>query len=264
MSLPVLAATLAFVTYSLTTHDFNSAVIFSSLSLFQVRHSLGIACNGLINDHLLTIQICQLLRQPMMLFPRALSVIPDAFSAFHRLSRIFHAELIEGETLVINKTQEYAIIVQGTTFEWESSEQVDGNASDVFSKHGEGAQSGRRGKRVNCDDHSSRLEDSEPSNNNSKFKVTNVTLTVPRGQLAAIVGPVGSGKVLVKFLISSYPKRLICVQSSLLQGIIGEMRKVSGNVSLGGNVAYCPQMAWIQNATLVCPFSLRSWLQSSS
>lgn len=40
-------------------------------------------------------------------------------------------------------------------------------------------------------------------------------------------------------------------QSSLLQGIIGEMRKVSGNVTLGGRVAYCSQTAWIQNATLV-------------
>lgn len=29
------------------------------------------------------------------------------------------------------------------------------------------------------------------------------------------------------------------------------MRRVSGDVSLGGRVAYCPQTAWIQNATLV-------------
>ena len=40
-------------------------------------------------------------------------------------------------------------------------------------------------------------------------------------------------------------------QSSLLQGLIGEMRKIKGHVSFGGRVAYCSQTAWIQNATLV-------------
>lgn len=34
-------------------------------------------------------------------------------------------------------------------------------------------------------------------------------------------------------------------------GLIGEMRKVSGQVSFGGKIAYCAQTAWIQNATLV-------------
>lgn len=33
-------------------------------------------------------------------------------------------------------------------------------------------------------------------------------------------------------------------------GLVGEMRKVSGRVSFGGQVAYCAQTAWIQNATL--------------
>lgn len=40
-------------------------------------------------------------------------------------------------------------------------------------------------------------------------------------------------------------------QSSLLLGLIGEMRKLQGHVSFGGRVAYCAQTAWIQNATLV-------------
>ena len=68
------------------------------------------------------------------------------------------------------------------------------------------------------------------------FRVHNITMHVQRGTLVAIVGRVGSGK------------------SSLLSGLIGEMRKVSGNVTFGGRVAYCSQTAWIQNATLVCQF----------
>ncbi|RIB06329.1 hypothetical protein C2G38_2217420 [Gigaspora rosea] len=32
--------------------------------------------------------------------------------------------------------------------------------------------------------------------------------------------------------------------------LVGEMRKIKGKVLFGGNVVYCPQTAWIQNATL--------------
>ena len=63
------------------------------------------------------------------------------------------------------------------------------------------------------------------------FKVKNVSMSVPRGKLVAVVGRVGSGK------------------SSLLQGLIGEMRRTEGTVKFGGSVGYCPQSAWIQNAT---------------
>lgn len=63
-------------------------------------------------------------------------------------------------------------------------------------------------------------------------QVKDVTLRIPRGQLCAIVGPVGSGK------------------SSLLSGLIGEMKTLQGNVTFGGSVGYCAQQAWIQNATL--------------
>ena len=60
----------------------------------------------------------------------------------------------------------------------------------------------------------------------------NITFSVKRGSLTAIVGPVGSGK------------------SSLLSGLLGEMKLVGGNVSVSGRVCYCPQQAWIQNANL--------------
>jgi len=60
-------------------------------------------------------------------------------------------------------------------------------------------------------------------------------MEIPRGTLVVVVGPVtpvGSGK------------------TSLLQGLIGEMRKTSGSITFGGSVGYCPQTAWIQNATI--------------
>ncbi|KAJ8730882.1 hypothetical protein PYW08_002295 [Mythimna loreyi] len=60
----------------------------------------------------------------------------------------------------------------------------------------------------------------------------NLNLHVPRGSLVAVVGAVGSGK------------------SSLLSALLGEMNKVSGRVNTFGSIAYVPQQAWIQNATL--------------
>lgn len=122
----------------------------------------------------------------MMFLPRALSTIADASSAFYRLSHIFHAELITGDTLVIDKTQEHAIVVQKAIFEWESFGKVDGKTIDVTFERGKGAQ-GKYVKRNN------------QSTNSPTFKVINITLTIPRGQLAAIVGPVGSGKVFAKY-----------------------------------------------------------------
>ncbi|KAG0705755.1 ABC protein [Suillus ampliporus] len=202
LSVPVLAATLAFITYTLTSHNFNVAIIFSSLSLFQ------------------------LLRQPMMYLPMALSAIPDASSAIKRLTPIFQAELISEDALVIDKGQEPALLVKDATFEWESFEKDSGEAF-----------SSTKGARGSDGPDKSAKEDkakdkSAPGKDAPLFRVKNVTMSIPQGQLVAVVGPIGSGK------------------SSLLQGLIGEMRKVSGHVSFGGRIGYCQQTAWIQNATL--------------
>lgn len=59
-----------------------------------------------------------------------------------------------------------------------------------------------------------------------------INIRIRQGHLAAIVGPVGSGK------------------SSLLAALIGELKCARGEVIFGGTVAYCPQQAWIQNATV--------------
>ncbi|XP_029311725.1 canalicular multispecific organic anion transporter 2 isoform X2 [Cottoperca gobio] len=60
----------------------------------------------------------------------------------------------------------------------------------------------------------------------------NINVLVPQGSLLAVVGLVGCGK------------------SSLLSALLGEVEKLEGEVSIRGSVAYVPQQAWIQNATL--------------
>uniref|UniRef100_A0A8C0EZ03 Multidrug resistance-associated protein 1 n=1 Tax=Bubo bubo TaxID=30461 RepID=A0A8C0EZ03_BUBBB len=59
-----------------------------------------------------------------------------------------------------------------------------------------------------------------------------INFTVPEGSLVAVVGQVGCGK------------------SSLLSALLGEMDKKEGYVVVKGSVAYVPQQAWVQNATL--------------
>uniref|UniRef100_A0A670ZSW7 ABC-type glutathione-S-conjugate transporter n=1 Tax=Pseudonaja textilis TaxID=8673 RepID=A0A670ZSW7_PSETE len=59
-----------------------------------------------------------------------------------------------------------------------------------------------------------------------------ITLEIAHGSLAAIVGSVGSGK------------------SSLISAMLGEMENIKGNINIQGSMAYVPQQAWIQNATL--------------
>lgn len=60
----------------------------------------------------------------------------------------------------------------------------------------------------------------------------NINLNVKKGSLVALVGPVGCGK------------------TSLLSSLLGEMEKLTGSVNVDGRVAFVPQQAWIQNATL--------------
>ncbi|KAG0197883.1 Multidrug resistance-associated protein 1 [Mortierella sp. GBA30] len=62
--------------------------------------------------------------------------------------------------------------------------------------------------------------------------LTNINLTITRGDLTAVVGRVGQGK------------------TSLLNAIIGDMYKRQGSVKVYGRMAYVAQQAWIVNATL--------------
>ncbi|KAL6101831.1 abcc2 [Pungitius sinensis] len=60
----------------------------------------------------------------------------------------------------------------------------------------------------------------------------NVSLDIKPGKLVAVVGAVGSGK------------------SSLMSALLGEMYSKKGFINIQGSLAFVPQQAWIQNATL--------------
>uniref|UniRef100_A0A8C4ENZ2 ATP-binding cassette, sub-family C (CFTR/MRP), member 2 n=1 Tax=Dicentrarchus labrax TaxID=13489 RepID=A0A8C4ENZ2_DICLA len=59
-----------------------------------------------------------------------------------------------------------------------------------------------------------------------------VSLDIKPGRLVAVVGAVGSGK------------------SSLMSALLGEMHSTKGFINIQGSLAFVPQQAWIQNATV--------------
>ncbi|XP_018091823.1 multidrug resistance-associated protein 1 isoform X2 [Xenopus laevis] len=67
---------------------------------------------------------------------------------------------------------------------------------------------------------------------NDPPSLEDIDLSIPEGSLVAVVGQVGCGK------------------SSLLSALLGEMEKQDGYVAMKGSLAYVPQQAWIQNASL--------------
>ncbi|KAJ3009692.1 UNVERIFIED_CONTAM: hypothetical protein HDU68_002544 [Siphonaria sp. JEL0065] len=73
---------------------------------------------------------------------------------------------------------------------------------------------------------------SDEAKSPSSGGLENVNLDIKKGSFVAIVGAVGSGK------------------SSLLNAMLGEMKKLNGEVAFSGTSGYAPQSAWIMNATL--------------
>ncbi|KAK2951952.1 Multidrug resistance-associated protein [Blattamonas nauphoetae] len=80
---------------------------------------------------------------------------------------------------------------------------------------------------------SSLTEDSEDDTlPGEKLTLRNINITLPKGSLTMVVGPVGCGK------------------SSLGSAIIGEIERVAGKVKVEGKIAFCPQQPWIINDTV--------------
>ncbi|KAG0036025.1 hypothetical protein BGZ82_004800 [Podila clonocystis] len=291
LTVPVIAATLTFVAYSLAGRPLTPAIVFSSLSLFNI------------------------MRMPLMIFPQVVSAMVDATVSVRRIEDLLLADELE-DLPPVHPESEFAINVTNGDFQWEGSlkpltmeelqqrekEERNRSANKKEQKKEQKAKERaerkeikklaksqgisqleaqklyRESKEKTVSEQSSetmsiqekmisKLSEKDPSpdtesilsssadieqlqdndtNNNidgdhqdsvhseekTTFALKNINLSIPRGQLVAIVGAVGSGK------------------SSLLNALVGEMRKTSGRMEYGGTIGYCPQSAWIQNATV--------------
>lgn len=166
------------------------------------------------------------LRMPLNLLPTVIGQVVDAWASMKRLQEYLLAEEQAGD-FTWNMDGKSAATLDHASFTWERTAAQDPAKRPLAAKKPpkhEKRASSRSGSDEGADTEST-LTEAEP------FKVQDVSFSAGRNELIAIIGGVGSGK------------------SSLLAALAGDMRKTSGDVILGASRAFCPQYAWIQNAT---------------
>lgn len=223
MTMPVFASMLSFITYALSRGDLNPAPIFSSLALFNS------------------------LRMPLNFLPLVIGQIIDAASSINRIQAFLLAEEA-GDDFEWDYDAKDAITVTNGEFTWERTPTQEQNDAP--------AKNGRTKKQIKDDTKAEKKQakiDAKAEKQRKKsqaeagedpqsaadsidterepFKLQNVNLNIGRNELVAVIGTVGSGK------------------SSLLAALAGDMRRTEGSVVMGASRAFCPQYAWIQNAT---------------
>ncbi|KAK2746674.1 hypothetical protein FQN57_003018 [Myotisia sp. PD_48] len=197
LSLPTFASMLAFITYSLTSHDLNPALIFSSLALFNT------------------------VRMPLNMLPLVLGQVADAWTAVQRI-QAFLLEEEQQDDIKFNPELNNALEVKNASFTWERlPTNIEETSKD---KKKIGGRNESKEPKIVVD--SGLQSPSEP------FQLKDLTFNVGRNELLAVIGTVGSGK------------------SSLLAALAADMRMTNGEASIGASRAFCPQYAWVQNATL--------------
>ena len=213
MSLPIFASMLSFITYSLSRHALDPAPIFSSLALFNS------------------------LRMPLNLLPLVIGQVVDAWSSIGRIQDFLLAEE-QPDDFNWDFKGKRAVIMKDADFTWERTITQDPDKQGVQSKaQTKEAKKAAKVDKVNTKperlstttdgvDTASTLTSAEP------FKLQAMDFSLGRNELVAVIGTVGSGK------------------SSLLAALAGEMRRTKGTTTLGASRAFCPQYAWIQNATV--------------
>lgn len=212
MSLPIFASMLSFITYSLSQHVLDPAPIFSSLALFNS------------------------LRMPLNLLPMVIGQVIDAWASLGRIQDFLIAEE-QHDDFIWDMEGKNAVTVQHADFTWERTVTQDSeklspqtlNKKQIKeSKFNEEKRSkvNKAASANSGDDSASKLQEAEP------FMLRDIDFSIGRNELIAVIGGVGSGK------------------SSVLAALAGDMRRNDGKVTMGASRAFCPQYAWIQNATV--------------
>tara|TARA_R110002003_G_scaffold97_36_gene8042 strand:+ start:43822 stop:46560 length:2739 start_codon:yes stop_codon:yes gene_type:complete len=218
MSMPVFASMISFITYSQVNSNLDPAPIFSSLALFNS------------------------MRIPLNFLPLVIGQVIDANASIKRIQEFLLAEEAE-ESATWDYNAKDAVVIKHADFTWERHPTQDaedtptgpggppGNKAAMKKEKKEKAanmqmqQSGKGTTTPTASDVTA-VEEEKP------FEIKDIDLTFGRNELVAIIGSVGSGK------------------SSLLAALAGDMRRTAGEVVMGASRAFCPQYAWIQNATV--------------
>ncbi|KAI0866183.1 P-loop containing nucleoside triphosphate hydrolase protein [Xylaria cubensis] len=168
------------------------------------------------------------LRLPLNLLPLVIGSVVDAWSSMKRIQDYMLSEDQE-DAAVLKPENEDAVEIIDASFTWERTPTQEASGKKGAPKKGSKQSKTEKGAETsesNSDTASTLVDEREP------FKLENLNLAIGRKELIAVIGSVGSGK------------------TSLLAALAGDMRKTSGEVVLGASRAFCPQYAWIQNASV--------------
>lgn len=166
------------------------------------------------------------LRIPLSLLPLVIGQTIDAWASMGRIQDFLLAEE-QADSFVWDMESKNAVCMDHADFTWErtvthvSDRKVPQKATDP-------EKTGIEPTRPKT----SAADSSNPRALGEPFKLHDMNFSVGRNELIAVIGGVGSGK------------------SSLLAALAGDMRRTSGSVTMGASRAFCPQYAWIQNATV--------------
>lgn len=156
------------------------------------------------------------MRSPLNMLPMVIGQVADAWTAQLRISEFLYAEE-QVEDIEVVKEMENAIEVENASFTWER----------LPSKEDDNVGSKKAAKELVL-----KKPDAEEETLAEPFKLEGINLEIGRNELIAVIGTVGCGK------------------SSLLSALAGDMRVIDGKVKMGTSRAFCPQYAWIQNASV--------------
>ncbi|RKO86365.1 ABC transporter type 1, transmembrane domain-containing protein, partial [Blyttiomyces helicus] len=158
------------------------------------------------------------LRVPLMFLPQGIVAWADFRVALDRISRLLLAPELDPQP-PIDPDADHAVSVTNADFAWDVPDATASAATPATPSNGDSKLASENSNSI-------------PAPELPLPTLRNITLAIPHGALTAIVGAVGSGK------------------SSLLNALIGEMKCTAGAITLAGSLGYCPQQAWIQNASL--------------
>ena len=173
------------------------------------------------------------LRMPLNLLPLVIGQVVDAWSSLGRIQDFLLAEEQEDD-FVWDMKGENAVAMDHAEFTWERTVTQDPEKGGPPSK--KQIKEAKKAEKIASDSKKSSSGDGTDSastlTQTGPFKLHDMNFSVGRNELVAIIGGVGSGK------------------SSLLAALAGDMRRTRGDIVMGATRAFCPQYAWIQNATV--------------
>ncbi|KAJ6528504.1 multidrug resistance-associated ABC transporter [Mycena capillaripes] len=227
--MPTLAMILSLITYKLTGHALDIAKIFTAVQLYSIA------------------------RVPLILLPIVFSFLAPTLVAMRRIVTFLTAEELASPYTIDGHNPD-AITVDGD-FTWENIQDIERPEEEEHNparkmlkakekKEKERAEKERKKRQAKEAKKRQKegeevlpsvADDVQAKDDNPKeepFAIKDLRLNVHRGAFVGIIGRVGSGK------------------SSVLQALVGEMRRTRGETIFGGKIAYVPQVPWIRNETV--------------